>query len=147
MKDVEPLGSPDSSGQAAREVLSPNHFYAGYVFDNALTRQHDVSTLIEQARRLGYPVRYWWLSDAVELYGSPDRLIVCIHHPSTHVNAGMDLYEALQARAAGHPVTWDDLEAAAVEEYRQFGQPVIEPETIRRPDGTVLFPGQPTDTR
>ena len=49
----------------------------------------------EQARRFGYPVRYWWLSEAVDLQGFPDRLIVCAHHPSRDEDAGMDLYDAL----------------------------------------------------
>ena len=55
-------------------------------------------------------MRYWWLSDAMELQGYPDRLIVCVHHPSSSEDAGMDLYEALVSQG----ITWNDLEAAAV---------------------------------
>jgi hypothetical protein len=48
----------------------------------------------------------------------------------------MDLYEALEE----HQVTWDGLEAAAVDEYRLLGRSIEGPEVIRRPDGTTLFP-------
>jgi len=41
------------------------------VFDDAATRQRDVAVLIHEAHQLGYPVRYWWLSEAMELQGSP----------------------------------------------------------------------------
>jgi hypothetical protein len=118
------------------EDLDPRHFYAAYVFDQAHERQDDVAAVIEQAQQLSYPVRYWWLSQAVELQGSPDRLIICVHHPSVTEDAGMDLYEALRE----HEVTWDDLEAAAVDEYRLLGKPIEEPDVICRRDGTVLFP-------
>jgi hypothetical protein len=95
-----------------------------------------VSTLIEQAQQLGYPVRYWWLSQAMDLQGNPDRLIVCIHHPSGSEDAGMDLYEALTEKQ----VTWDGLEAAAVDEYRLLGKPIEGLEVMCRPDGAPLFP-------
>jgi hypothetical protein len=110
----------------AEDDLDPRHFYAAYVFDQAHEREDDVATLIEQAQQLGYPLRYWWLSQAVDLQGSPDRLIVCVHHPSMAEDAGMDLYEALEERQ----VTWDGLEAAAVDEYRLLGKPVEGPEVI-----------------
>jgi hypothetical protein len=121
-------------GQAG-EDLDPRHFHAAYVFDQAHERRDDVSTLIEQAQQLGYPMRYWWLSQAIDLRGSPDRLIVCVHHPSSAEDAGMDLYEALRERQ----VSWDDMEAAAVDEYRLLGKPVEGLEVICRPDGTPLF--------
>ena len=92
--------------------------------------------MIEQAQQLGYPLRYWWLSQAVDLQGCPDRLIICVHHPSSAGDAGMDLYEALEERQ----VSWDGLEAAAVDEYRLLGRPVEGPEVICRTDGTALFP-------
>lgn len=98
------------------EDLDPRHFYAAYVFDQAHERQDDIATLIERAQHLGYPVRYWWLSEAMALQGYPDRLIVCVHHPSSDSDAGMDLYETLKE----HQVTWDELEAAAVGEYCQI---------------------------
>ena len=81
-------------------------------------------------------MRYWWLSQAMELQGNPDRLIVCVHHPSPARDAGMDLYEALEERQA----TWDGLEAAAVDEYCLLGRPIEGPETIRKRDGAKLFP-------
>jgi hypothetical protein len=118
------------------EHLDPRHYYAAYVFDGAERREHDVTTLVEEARRLGYPVRYWWLSDALDLQGEPDRLIVCVHHPSGDENAGMDLYDTLTDKR----VTWDDLEAAAFEEYRAFSQPLRGPGAIYKPDGVALFP-------
>jgi len=116
--------------------LDPRHFYAAYVFDQAHQRQGDVATLVAQAQQSGYPARYWWLSEAMELRGHADRLIVCVHHPSSAADAGMDLYETLKERQ----VTWDDLEAAAVGEYRYFGKPIEGLEVICRPDGTQLFP-------
>jgi hypothetical protein len=125
-----------SSEQQTEENLDPRHFYAAYVFDQAHQRQDDIATLVEQAQRLSYPVRFWWLSDAMQLHGHPDRLIVCAHHPSSAEDAGMDLYQALKERQ----VTWDDLEAAAVAEYCHFGDPIKDPEAIYKPDGTPLFP-------
>ena len=68
--------------QPVKENLDPRHFYAAYVFDDAATRQRDVAVLIHEAQQLGYPVRYWWLSEAMELQGSPDRLIVCLPNSS-----------------------------------------------------------------
>jgi hypothetical protein len=125
----------DELGQAG-EDLDPRHFYAAYVFDQAHEREDDIAALVEQAQQLGYPARYWWLSQAMELQGSPDRLIVCIHHPSVSEDAGMDLYETL----GEHQVTWDGLEAAAVDEYRLLGRPVEGPDVICMRDGTPLFP-------
>ncbi|MCK4978632.1 MAG: hypothetical protein KAS36_16980 [Anaerolineales bacterium] len=117
-------------------MLLPGHFYAAYVFDQAETRAHDVETIIKQAQQLSYPVRYWWLSEAMELQGFPDRLIVCVHHPSTSEDAGMDLYDALEEQE----INWDDMEAAALDEYRYLGKSVAEPGNIRRPGGAFLFP-------
>jgi len=125
-----------SGEQGAEEDLDPRHFYAAYVFDQAHKRQGDVAPLIEQAQQFGYPVRYWWLSKTMKLHGHPDRLIVCVHHPSLAEDAGMDLYEALKEQQ----VTWNDLEAAAVGEYHVFGKPIEGPEVICNPDGTPLFP-------
>jgi len=85
---------------------------------------------------LGYPVRYWWISDAMELQGFPDRLIVCVHHPSTSEDAGMDLYDALKEKG----VTWDDLEAAVVDEYRYLGNPFFNWAICARHTGTGSFP-------
>jgi hypothetical protein len=128
-----PTGSAE---QQPGEDLNPRHFYAAYVFDQAHERREDITTLIEQAQQLSYPARYWWLSQAMELEGNPDRLIVCVHHPSSAEDAGMDLYEALTEKL----VTWDGLEAAAVDEYRLLGRPIEGTEVICRHDGTPLFP-------
>ena len=136
MREREPrgprIGLLEEQGE---EDLDPRHFYAAYVFDGAHERGDDIATLVEQAQQLGYPVRYWWLSEAMELHGHPDRLIVCVHHPSSAADAGMDLYETLKE----HEVTWDDLEAAAVAEYRYFGKPIGGTEVICTRDGAPLF--------
>jgi hypothetical protein len=118
------------------ENLDPRHFYAAYVFDRANEREADIEAIIEEASKLDYRIRYWWLSDAMELQGFPDRLIVCVHHPSTSEDAGMDLYDALKEKQ----ITWDDLEAAAVDEYRYLGKPVFELGNLRSPYGNWLFP-------
>ena len=124
------------------EVLDPHHFYAAYIFDRAIERGHDIETLIEQANKLGYPVRYWLLSEAMGLSVFPDRLIVCVHHPSAADHTGMDLYEMLK----GKDITWDELEAAAVDEYCYFGKTVMESIGLCFSDGKRLFPlSIPTD--
>jgi hypothetical protein len=123
------------------EVLDARHFYAAYVFDQPQTRQRDIATTLQKAGELSYPVRYWWLSEAVNLEDSPDRLIVCVHHPASDENAGMDLFEALKAEG----ISWDDLEAANVEEYRQYGKPLAQLESITTSAGTRLFPPQTTE--
>lgn len=122
--------------QPETEILDPHHFYAAYVFDRANERDNDIKAVIEQSQGLGYSVRYWWLSEAMELQGSPDRLIVCVHHPSRSEDAGMDLYDALKERE----INWDDLDAAALEEYRYFGKPVGSLTDLRWPLGESLFP-------
>ena len=127
---------PDHREAIEGEVFDPHHFYAAYIFDKAENRRVDVNTLIEHALRLGYPVRYWWLSDAMDLQGYPDRLIVCVHHPSRSEDAGMDLYKALRAAQ----VEWDDLDAAALEEYSGFGRPVDNISKVALPGGNPLFP-------
>ena len=118
------------------EHLDPRHFYAAYVFESAYARQKDVAAVIAQAQQLGYPLRYWWLSDALYLDDAPDRLIVCVHHAATGENAGMDLYTALKEQE----IEWDFLEAAAVDEYRVLGNSVEDTEKLLDPDGTPLFP-------
>ena len=145
------MGTPEQrlptgiGDQLAKENFDARHFYAAYVFDNAPTRRRDVSVLIHEAQRLGYPVRYWWLSEAMELQGSPDRLVVCVHHPALGEDAGMDLYNVLSQAAQKHKVTWDGLEAAHVDEYRQFGKIITRPDNIFGTDGTLLFPESETD--
>jgi hypothetical protein len=119
------------------ESLDPRHFYAAYVFDRAHERESDVVSVIERAQSLGYPVRYWWLSNAMDLQNAPDRLIVCVHHSSRSEDAGMDLYNALRQME----VNWDDLEAAVVEEYSFLGKRVKTLGDLRSPEGIPLFPG------
>jgi hypothetical protein len=122
--------------QEPGEDFDPRHFYAAYVFHSAHECQSDIAALVEQARELGYPVRYWWLSEAVHLDGGSDRLIVCVHHPSRDEDAGMDLCGALRQRG----VDWNALEAAAFSEYLCFGKPVEDAKGIRKPNRTPLFP-------
>lgn len=132
----DPERQPAALPQPESEFLDPHHFYAAYVFDRASEREPDIHALIEQAQDLGYPIRHWWLSDAMHLQGSPDRLIVCIHHPSRSEDAGIDLYDALKEKG----IHWDDLGAAAVEEYGSLGRPVEDLEDIRSATGDTLFP-------
>jgi len=123
------------------EIVDPHHFYAAYVFDQAETHRQDILMLIEQAQRLGYPLRYWWLSDAMDLQVSPDRLIVCVHHPSTTEDAGCDLYDALKEKG----VYWGELDSAVVEEYVYLGKPLGSPGDLSDPYGRRIFPDTKTD--
>ena len=116
--------------------MRPGDFYAAYIFDQASAREVEVTRVIDQALELSYPVRYWWLSQAMDLMGSPDRLIICVHHPGGSSNAGMDLYQALHDGG----VTWDDLEAAAMDEYLFLGQTICSHGEITNPDARPLFP-------
>lgn len=137
-----PEALPPSEGPWwEREQVSPNHFYAAYSFDEAASRQSDVVAVIEEARGHGCSVRYWWLSDAMDLEGAPDRLIVCVHHLSRDENAGLDLYEALKQQGT----RWDDLESAAPEEYLMYSRTITEPHGLRYPDGRPLFPTPKSD--
>jgi hypothetical protein len=131
---------PSSGRHAEQEYLDPRHFYAAYVFDDAEGRQGHVETLLKLALGLGYPVRYWWLSDAVDLRDMPDRLIVCVHHAEDGENAGMVLYAALEVARAEEHVDWDGLEAAALEEYQLYGRRIGAVSDINQPNGMPLFP-------
>jgi hypothetical protein len=125
----------DKNSRGYPEHCCSNHFYAAYIFDQAETHREDINTLIDEAQHLGYPVRYWWLSQAIDIQNSPDRLIVCVHHPSNDENAGMDLYAALQARQ----VSYDELDSAILDEYLFLGRRAADIEKIKRPDGFQLF--------
>jgi len=141
MRNPEFPKTPDAKEQSLDEDLQPHHFYAAYIYEDAEAHESDITTLLESAQELGYPRRYWWLSEVIDIKDSPDRLIVCIHHPSSTEDAGMDLYDKLKTQQ----VVWDELEAATVEEYRQFGKPVSDLGKLYYPDGALLFPpGEPT---
>jgi len=127
--------SPEPGRSLQPEILDPRHFYAAYVFDEAETRKYHIAAVVGEAQRLGYPVRYWWLSEAMELQDSPDRLIICVHHPAYGENAGMDLFEALTQQR----IVWDEMDAAVVEEYGQLGKPLQDTSGIYTPDKTPLF--------
>jgi hypothetical protein len=112
-----------------------------YSFDNAEERWADVQAVLEEAQKLGRFVRYWWLSDAMELPDDPDRLIVAVHFPSNHLQTGEDLAQALEQRQT----EWDDLELAAVEEYVGYGRPAKARVDFQKPDGQPLFPEPPPE--
>lgn len=118
------------------EILDERHFYAAYVYDKAYERAQDIQILFSEARKLGYPIRYWWLSDVMDLQDYSDRLIICVHHPSTSEDAGMDLYDSLRKKGAN----WDDLESALVAEYCFYGKTVVETAGVRLANGQQLFP-------
>jgi hypothetical protein len=71
----------------------------------------------------------------MDLQNTPERLIVCVHHLSGDEDAGMDLYKTL----AKLKISWSDLEAAAPDEYKQFGKLIDSAEDICLPDGNSLF--------
>ena len=126
----------------AIEVFKPPHFRAAYIFDQPADHFDDIDLLIEKARELDYPVSYWWLSQAMYLQGAPDRLIMCVYHPSSGGDAGLDLFDALREKGA----TWTDLEAATFDEYINLGKPVSYWSgvfSIKEPDGWYLFPDEP----
>jgi len=52
-------GNPDHQRQPQEVILDPDHFYAAYVLDHANERESDIGAILECARELGYPVRYW----------------------------------------------------------------------------------------
>jgi len=133
MSEILPPAEPDLSKQP--ELFHPGHFYAAYSIDQPGARAEDIRRILEESGRLGYRVRYWWLSNAIDLEGSPDRLIVCVHHPSQASDAGIDLYNSLVEQRT----RWDDLEAAAVEEYQTYGCPIRDLSEIRLADGMQLF--------
>jgi hypothetical protein len=118
------------------EIMGPHHFYAAYVFDQDEAHQQDIQTLINQAQQLAYPLRYWWLSDAMDLQGSTDRLIVCVHHPSVSEDAGTDLYDVLKEKG----VDWDELDSAIIEEYLSFGRRVKDLVDLCDSNGRRIFP-------
>jgi hypothetical protein len=118
------------------EDLNPRHFYAAYVFEGTNERPHHIAAVIATAREFNYPVRYWWLSDAMTLDGTEDRLIVCVHHDSLSDEAGLDVYDMLKEK----DIEWDFLEAASVWEYRAFGQVAEGADAIRTAEGALLFP-------
>ncbi|MBK8903097.1 MAG: hypothetical protein IPM53_18045 [Anaerolineaceae bacterium] len=120
------------------ELLDPRHTYLAYIFDQPEQQIENIFPLLNQATELGYPVRYWWLSEAMVLDTDevPDRLIVCVHHPTRDEDAGLDLYESLREKN----VEWAELEAASFEEYVAFGKSVLNPAVIDRADGQALFP-------
>lgn len=122
------------------ELCRSNHFYAAYIYDKPEIHQADITSLLNEAHRMGYPVRAWWLSQAMDIQDYPDRLIVCVHHPASDENAGMDLYDSLQSRQ----VYYDELNAATMDEYICLGKPVHTAEKMVDRNGFHLFHDQET---
>ena len=77
----------------------------------------------------------------MDLQGSPDRLIVCVHHPSHSENSGIDLYDALKEKG----VNWNELDSAVVEEYVYYGKPLDSSADLIDPDGRRIFPDAKTE--
>jgi hypothetical protein len=134
------MGSPErplfDDESCKGEEIDPAHFYAAYIFDQPGTHDRDIAAIVSKAKEFGYPTRFWWLSDAMDLEESPDRLIVCVHHASLSADAGLDLYRALKEQQ----VSWTELEAAQAVEYLMAGRPFSGLEDLRTPDGKPLFP-------
>lgn len=130
----QPIAGPDE--ELKGEDIDPGHFYAAYIFDQPESHDEDITTIVTKARALGHPVRYWWLSDAMELGDVPDRLIVCVHHESFSTDAGMGLYRALKEEE----ISWNELEAASFAEYLQYGRFIRNIEDLHTPGGSKLFP-------
>lgn len=131
-----PVSRPELEHPQEGEILDPRHFYAAYIYENAQDYQQDITSVVTFAQQFKYPVRYWWLSEAINIGGHPDRLIVCVHHAVQGENAGLDLYNALQEL----DTKWDALESASIEEYAIFGKPIKNSHDILQPDDSQLFP-------
>ena len=124
----------------SREILDPRHFYAAYIFDDPASCGFDVGALIDEAHHLNLPVRYWWLSDVMDLgtdeqVAMPDRLIVCVHHPEGGENAGIALFEVLKENR----IAYSELEAASPDEYIMVGKLARNAADLLYPDGSQLY--------
>lgn len=137
MGTTEQLLRPGADEQPASEALDPHHFYAAYVFESAALRGRDVAALFEHAHRFECPVRYWWASEVTNLKGAFDRLIVCVHH--TSLVKAVEMHGILRQAAAKGQMTWDDFDAAVLDDYRKFGRIIDDPKNIAEPDGERLF--------
>jgi hypothetical protein len=113
-----------------------------YIYDQPKFYEQDIVTFIEQARVLDYPLRYWWLSDAIPIGGYediPDRLILGINTRARGEEAGFDLYQALEAE----DIYWNEHEAASYREYALLGKRLSEVADIQTPSGESLFDHPP----
>ena len=137
MGTPEQLLCPGAGEQPASEALDPHHFYAAYTFESAALRGRDVASLFEHAHRFECPVRYWWASEVTNLKGAFDRLIVCVHH--TSLVKAVEMHSVLRQAAAKGQVTWDDFDAAVLDDYRTYGRIIDDPKNIVEPDGKQLF--------
>jgi hypothetical protein len=137
MPSPEQLPAMDSSHDE-EEILNPRHIYVAYIYDQPEFYEQDIVTFIEQAQSLDYPLRYWWLSDAMPIGGYediPDRLILGLNTRAGDEEAGFDLYQALEAE----DIYWDEHEAASYREYALLGKRLSEVADIQTPSGESLF--------
>jgi hypothetical protein len=137
MPSPEQLPAMGSSHEE-EEILNPRHIYVAYIYDQPEFYEQDIVTFIEQARVLDYPLRYWWLSDAMPIGGYediPDRLILGLNTRAHDEEAGFDLYQALEAE----DIYWDEHEAASYREYALLGKRLSEVADIQTPSGESLF--------
>ena len=140
MANPERQPSMDSGYWERGEKLNPRHLYVAYIYDQPQFCEPDIATFIEQAQALNYPLRYWWLSQAINLGDDiPDRLILAVNTRTQGEEAGFDLYQALEAE----DIFWDEHEAASYVEYASFGKRLSEIEDIKTPAGAVLFEKPP----
>ncbi len=140
---MERRGRQSPSNLIENEELSPRHFYAVYEFENAEVYQPQITQVVHKAWDMGYPVRYWWLSEVAELEENPDKLIIGVHHPSQAEDAGLDLYMELVKEQGA---SWDLWDGVDVREYAGFGIPVENMGAINKPNGLPLFPDLRTTT-
>ena len=105
------------------------YLHFAYIFDEPQERETDVGLVVGKAVEMDCQVRYWWLSDAMHLQGSPDRLIVCVRHFNVGVDTGMDLYQALKEAGSN----WDELELASPDEWAFLGQRIDSHQEVRYP--------------
>jgi len=129
----------------AKEIVDPHYHHTAFIFDNAKTHRRDIVVFIDQVNRLGHPVAYWWLSEAMDLENTPDRLILCVRHLSLADDSSGDLYSPLAHAAEKHKIIWDEVSLADGEEFREFGKLITSPGSIFEPDGRPLFPEPETD--
>jgi hypothetical protein len=65
----------------------------------------------------------------MDIQDCPDRLIICVHHPTNDEMTGMDLFNALQSRQ----VSFAELDATTIDEYILFGRGVSDVQKINSP--------------
>ena len=122
------------------EVIDPSHTYFAFVFEQAEASPQAITTLLEQVRELGYPMRYWWLAETEEAGEyDPDWLVVGINYPGGNKLAGIDLFMEIQ-QGISSADAGVGFKVSNPNEYSQVGKTIEKPESIYWPDGLPLFP-------